>query len=257
MLLTDAGTSETPSPAATKLTRVAVSATSWAAVGLKPCGGAGVLDGVVQHRAEVRRVGHERLVLELFQRDRVARSASRCVSGRTASSGSERSTSVQSSRTWTGWAQQSEVERAVEQLCDLRRREQLAAQIEHHAGEFLAQGGGERGEQSVRRGAGEADGEAAVLAAGGTAGVLERGVDGGEDLAAAFEQHLAGGRELDAAGRPVQQRLAEFGLEAADLLREGWLGDVQPRGGAAEVALLGDGDEVAQVSELHGFISRD
>src|SRR3954454_17608083 len=36
MLATDAGTSETPSPAATKLTRVAVSATSWAATGLKP-----------------------------------------------------------------------------------------------------------------------------------------------------------------------------------------------------------------------------
>src|SRR3954447_20328084 len=36
MLRTDAGTSETPSPAATKLTRVAVSATSWAATGLKP-----------------------------------------------------------------------------------------------------------------------------------------------------------------------------------------------------------------------------
>ena len=37
MFCTEAGTSETPSPAATKLTSVAVSATSWAATGSKPC----------------------------------------------------------------------------------------------------------------------------------------------------------------------------------------------------------------------------
>ena len=36
MLRTDAGTSETPRPAATKLTSVAVSATSCAATGWKP-----------------------------------------------------------------------------------------------------------------------------------------------------------------------------------------------------------------------------
>ena len=68
----------------------------------------------------------------------------------------------------------------------------------------------------------------------------------------ALEQHLAGGRELDAARRPVEQRLAELGLEAPDLLRQRRLGDVQPLGGAAEVPLLGHGDEVAQVPELHG-----
>jgi hypothetical protein len=49
----------------------------------------------------------------------------------------------------------------------------------------------------------------------------------------------------------VQQRHAELGLEPPDLLRERRLGDVQPVGGAAEMALLGDGDERAQVSELH------
>ena len=84
-------------------------------------------------------------------------------------------------------------------------------------------------------------------------------VDRGEDLAAALEQHLAGGRELDAARGAVEQRLAELGLEAADLLRERRLRDVQPLGGAAEVPLLGDGDEVAQVPELHvtlAFISK-
>ena len=112
--------------------------------------------------------------------------------------------------------------------------------------------GGQRREHRVGRRAGEADGEAAVLAARGAARVLDRGVDGGEDLARALEQHLAGGRELDAARGAVEQRLSELGLEAADLLRERRLGDVQAFGGAAEVPLLGDGDEVAQVPELHG-----
>ena len=97
-------------------------------------------------------------------------------------------------------------------------------------------------------------GEAAVLAARRAARVLDRRRRPRQDLRPALEQHLAGGRELDAARGAVQQRLPELGLEAADLLRERRLRDVQPRGGAAEVALLGDGDEVAQVPELHGRV---
>ena len=76
----------------------------------------------------------------------------------------------------------------------------------------------------------------------------------------ALEQRLAGGSELDAARGPVEQRLAQLGLEAADLLRERRLRDVQPLGGAAEVPLLGHGDEVAQVPQFHSsppeFISK-
>ena len=93
-------------------------------------------------------------------------------------------------------------------------------------GSSLAQSGGERGQHLVGRGAGEADRETAVLAARGAAGVIDRGVDRGQNLAASLEEHLAGGRELDAAGGPVQQRLSELGLEAADLLRERRLRDV-------------------------------
>ena len=71
----------------------------------------------------------------------------------------------------------------------------------------------------------------------------------------AFEQRLAGGRELDAARGPVEERLPELGLEAADLLRQRRLGDVQAFGGTAEVPLLGHGEEVAQVPQLHGSAS--
>ena len=41
-------------------------------------------------------------------------------------------------------------------------------------------------------------------------------------------------------------------LQLADLLRQRWLGHVEPLGGPAEVQLLGDGAKVAQVSQFHG-----
>ena len=45
----------------------------------------------------------------------------------------------------------------------------------------------------------------------------------------------------------------EFLLERADLGAEGWLGDVEFLGGAAEVEFLGDGGKVFQMSEFHGI----
>ena len=64
-------------------------------------------------------------------------------------SGSERSTSVLSSRSWTGGRRSAEVERAVEQAGDLRRGEQLAAQVEHDAGQ-LARAGRRRARGAAR-----------------------------------------------------------------------------------------------------------
>jgi len=40
-------------------------------------------------------------------------------------------------------------------------------------------------------------------------------------------------------------------LQAPDLLAEGRLRHVQPFGGASEVTLLGDDDEVPELSEIH------
>ncbi len=69
MLATEAGTRETPSPAATKLTSVAVSDDLVRGEWLEAVRGAGVLDGVVHDGPEVRRIGHERLALEPLERD--------------------------------------------------------------------------------------------------------------------------------------------------------------------------------------------
>src|SRR6185436_7378069 len=117
-----------------------------------------------------------------------------------------------------------------------------------------AQRGRHLRQERVRRRPGEPDREAPELAARGAQRVLGGAVDRGEDLARANEQDLARRRELDAAGRAVQQRHAELGLEPPDLLRERRLGHVQALGGAPEVAFLGDGDERAEETDLHPAI---
>ena len=49
----------------------------------------------------------------------------------------------------------------------------------------------------------------------------------------------------------VEQFDAQLGLELSDLLRQRRLGHVKPRGRPAEVTFLGDGDEVAEVAQIH------
>ena len=72
-----------------------------------------------------------------------------------------------------------------------------------------------------------------------------------EDPPRLLEHRGAGLRQLDAAVGPLQEPDPELGLELADLLAHRGLRDVQALGRAAEVQLLGDGDEVAEVPELH------
>lgn len=57
--------------------------------------------------------------------------------------------------------------------------------------------------------------------------------------------------EVDTASGAVQQLDAELGLELPDLLRERWLGHVQPLGGAAEVTLLRHRHEVPEMPQIH------
>ena len=66
--------------------------------------------------------------------------------------------------------------------------------------------------------------------------------------AAASARRWSGSR---AGGRADEQRRPEARLECLDLLRERRGGDVQSLGRAAEVELLGDGDEVAQLAQFH------
>ena len=65
-----------------------------------------------------------------------------------------------------------------------------------------------------------------------------------QQLTRVVEEPLAAHGEGDMPAVAHEQRAAELALELADLLGERRLADVEPRGGAAEVQLVGDRDEV-------------
>ena len=98
-----------------------------------------------------------------------------------------------------------------------------------------------------------ADRQPAGLHAGERLQLGLRGVELGERAPRAGDEHLAGLRHRDAAGRALDERHAELGLEAADLLRERRLRDVLARRGAREVALVRERDEVAQLAQIHAL----
>ena len=69
----------------------------------------------------------------------------------------------------------------------------------------------------------------------------------GEQLARLVEQRRARRGERGAAAVAIEQLHAELGLERAHLLADARLRDVEPLGRAAEVELLGHGDERPQL----------
>ena len=104
----------------------------------------------------------------------------------------------------------------------------------------------------VGGGAGEAHAEDAGGAAAHLGDVRGRGLDVREDLGGALDQQASGVGQVDAAGGAVEEARVQLRLQLPDLLGEGRLGHVESLRGAAEVALLGDGEEVPQVSQFHG-----
>ena len=147
--------------------------------------------------------------------------------------------------------QEAEIEPAVDEPLDLRRGELLAVELEPHVGQLPAQLRDERGHDRERRRAGEAEGDAPDLPAGRAPRVVGGVVEGAEQARDALEQQRAGGGQLDAPRGAGEQRRADLGFEAADLLRQRRLPDVQPVGGAAEVLLLGDRHERLQQLRAH------
>ena len=91
---------------------------------------------------------------------------------------------------------------------------------------------------------------------------VEAGGDGADGLHGVFraqkdsasfgEEDAPGFSELNGVGAAGEQVDAEFIFEVTDLAAEGWLGDVEARGGACDVLFLSDGHEVAQVTQFHG-----
>jgi hypothetical protein len=73
----------------------------------------------------------------------------------------------------------------------------------------------------------------------------------GKDASGLAQEQLPGLGQLDGAARPDQERPAQLAFQVLDLLRERRLGDAEALRGAPEVPLLGDGDEVTEVAQLH------
>jgi hypothetical protein len=95
------------------------------------------------------------------------------------------------------------------------------------------------GLEARQRGVAEADGSGDALA--GKARALPGPVECRERERRLLEERLSGGGELDLAAGADEQLGADGALELADLVAQRWLGDVEARGGAAEVELVGDG----------------
>jgi hypothetical protein len=132
----------------------------------------------------------------------------------------------------------------------LEQREPDVRQVHAEEAEHVRQDAG------VDRRLDEPHAEPPDLPPGGALGRAPRALRLGERQACFREEGEAGGGELHAARDAREERRADVALEVADLPAQRRLGDVQARRRAAEVQLLGDGDEVAQVAELHGGLPR-
>src|SRR5436190_8009604 len=80
---------------------------------------------------------------------------------------------------------------------------------------------------------------------------LGRSIDSGEDNTCVVIERFTRRSERDTALRPREQLKAELAFKGADLLAQRRLDDVQTLGGPPEVHLLGDSDEVPEMTKLH------
>src|SRR6185437_5743228 len=71
-----------------------------------------------------------------------------------------------------------------------------------------------------------------------------------QDLSRLFQEDPSGLGQGDSALAAFEQRYAEIPFQRLDLLGKRWLRDVQADRGAGEAQLLGDRDEVAQLTEV-------
>src|SRR3546814_8255858 len=103
-----------------------------------------------------------------------------------------------------------------------------------------------------RRG-GEADGHPPLLATRRALRLGERGLYLAEDAARVDQQALARLGQLDAARLAAEELHLQLGLQRLDLLAERRLLHAKALGGAGHVPLLGYGDAVAQMAQVHGL----
>ena len=112
-----------------------------------------------------------------------------------------------------------------------------------------------RHERVEGRGRRDPDADAALLAPSGALCQEKSVIETTQDRACLIEKDAAGVRKLDAARLATEQLHAELPLDCLDLLAERRLLHPEPLGGPRDVLLLGDGDKVAELPQVHASIS--
>jgi hypothetical protein len=119
-----------------------------------------------------------------------------------------------------------------------------------HVRAVVLDGGQDRAERLEAGHRGVAEPHRPGDAGPGEAGALGCALERGERERCLLEERATRGGELDLAAGAHEEIRAERSLELPDLVAERRLGDVEARGGAAEMELLRDGQEVAQQARL-------
>ena len=145
-------------------------------------------------------------------------------------------------------AEQPDVDGVLLQRRDLRRGRHLA-QLELHLGEPLAVGAQHPRQDGRRQRGGETDAQASRLTAADPAGRVQAVGHLVECALGGRKEFPAGGGKRDRAGTPLEQRMSDLVLQPADLLAQRRLGDPQALRGPAEMQLLGENGERAQLVE--------
>ncbi len=148
-------------------------------------------------------------------------------------------------------AHQADVEFAAAQALELQLRMHLA-QVQRDVGVAAPVVGDDvaqhLGQRQRRR---ETDAQQADLAARHALQFLRQRLRRGEHRPRALEQGVASIGQRHRAARAREQLHAQLLFQRADLLAERWLRHVQAQRGPREVQLFRDGDEIAQVAQLH------
>ena len=149
--------------------------------------------------------------------------------------------------------QHTEVKGAGAQSLALVGSQHVGPNLQRDAGQFALDDPGDAGEMRERRGSGQPEPDQAATACGDPAGTPHGAVHTREDAGGFGLQELTRSGQRYLPGGAGEQRGAQLGLQLPDRVRQRRLCDVQLLRGLSEVTGLGYGNEIPQVTKLHGL----
>ena len=141
----------------------------------------------------------------------------------------------------------------------LDQRVPLARIVHRHKGQFdlgirCAEGMDDVGQHAVGRGTDEADRQASDRARPGLPDGVFGGIHPVQNVPRPLPQDFAGGGEPDLTARAVEEAGAEFLFQRLYLAGQRRLRNAEPCRRPAEMKLIGDGDEIMEAAEVHGYL---